>query len=62
MLSQAGDDDEEGDEGLAGLAELAAGAGGGMPVIELTPEDDAAIQRLQALGFDRNACVVSCIA
>ena len=27
-------------------------------MVELTPEDDAAIQRLQTLGFDRASCVV----
>eukprot|EP00197_Chlamydomonas_leiostraca_P002491 CAMPEP_0202857126 /NCGR_PEP_ID=MMETSP1391-20130828/179_1 /ASSEMBLY_ACC=CAM_ASM_000867 /TAXON_ID=1034604 /ORGANISM="Chlamydomonas leiostraca, Strain SAG 11-49" /LENGTH=392 /DNA_ID=CAMNT_0049535885 /DNA_START=95 /DNA_END=1273 /DNA_ORIENTATION=- len=54
LLSQAGEgEDEEGvDEGM-----LAAMGGGGGMVVELTAEDDAAIQRLQALGFDRESCV-----
>ncbi|KAJ9522183.1 hypothetical protein QJQ45_005238 [Haematococcus lacustris] len=50
MLSQPADGDEGDDNMAEGL-----GAMGG--VIELTAEDDAAIQRLQALGFDRNMCV-----
>lgn len=61
LLSQAGegDDDEGMDEGM-----MAAMGGGGGMVVELTPEDDAAIQRLQALGFDRESCVVGgvCLA
>jgi UV excision repair protein RAD23 len=51
-----GDEGEEDDEGAAALGALAAL--GGPAVIELTQEDDAAITRLQGLGFDRNACVV----
>lgn len=58
LLSQAGDD--EGEEGMEEALGALAGAAGGMgAVVELTPEDDAAIQRLQALGFDRDMCIVS---
>lgn len=49
--------------------ELVQGGGGegGMPApgqmtVELTPEDDAAVGRLEALGFSRLACVQAFIA
>ena len=36
---------------------LAAGGGGGMMQIEVTPEDEEAIGRLMALGFPRGAAI-----
>lgn len=47
-------------QGLAGLVGGEGGEGG--MVIELSPEDDAAIGRLAALGFDRNACLEAYLA
>mmetsp|Transcript_14944 Transcript_14944/g.38398 ORF Transcript_14944/g.38398 Transcript_14944/m.38398 type:complete len:355 (-) Transcript_14944:31-1095(-) len=46
-------------EGVPGMDELAAMAGGGegAVTIELSQEDRDAIERLEALGFDRNMCV-----
>lgn len=44
-----------GEEGM-GMEEAMAGGGGGV-VVELTPEDEAAIGRLVGLGFDRESCI-----
>merc|ERR1719198_1116010 len=42
----------------------AALGGGGPPppAIELSAEDNAAIERLQGLGFDRNECIQAFLA
>lgn len=36
--------------------------GGQQHVVELSPEDDAAIQRLEGLGFPRDACIEAYLA
>ncbi|GFR49128.1 hypothetical protein Agub_g10926 [Astrephomene gubernaculifera] len=53
MLMEPGEGDD--DEGMLG------GGEGGM-VIELSEEDEAAITRLAALGFDRNLCLEAYLA
>ncbi|PNW79780.1 hypothetical protein CHLRE_08g366400v5 [Chlamydomonas reinhardtii] len=61
MLTEAGDDDE--DDAMAALLGGAGGGGeGGGMVVELSPDDEAAIGRLAALGFDRNACLEAYLA
>ncbi|KAJ1561687.1 hypothetical protein HK405_003152 [Cladochytrium tenue] len=50
------DDDDDAMPGIEGAAGAAGGAAPGRPrrqYINITPEDDAAINRLAALGFDR---------
>lgn len=52
-------------EALGALAGMAAGAGGeegGMIQVELTEEDMQKVERLQALGFQRDACIEALIA
>lgn len=59
MVMEPGEEGED-DEMAEALAAMAGGEGGlppGMIAVELTPEDEAAIQRLEALGFDRSACI-----
>jgi UV excision repair protein RAD23 len=46
ILAQLGGDGEGGEEGLAGVQ-----------VVNITPEEQAAIERLQALGFSREAAI-----
>ncbi|KAJ3121042.1 UV excision repair protein RAD23 B [Nowakowskiella sp. JEL0407] len=55
QLLNEGDD---GDDAVAADA-LAALGGGGQTVIQITPEENEAVQRLVALGFDRDAAVVA---
>ncbi|GLC44031.1 hypothetical protein PLESTB_000221600 [Pleodorina starrii] len=57
MLTEPGEGEEE--DAMAAL--LGGGDGGGM-VVELSEEDEAAITRLAALGFDRNACLEAYLA
>ncbi|KAJ3117383.1 UV excision repair protein RAD23 B [Nowakowskiella sp. JEL0407] len=51
----------EGDDGddAAAADALAALGGGGQTVIQITPEENEAVQRLVALGFDRDQAVVA---
>ncbi|GLI65743.1 hypothetical protein VaNZ11_009344 [Volvox africanus] len=58
MLTEPGEGEEE-----DAMAMLLGGGGpeGGM-VVELTEEDEAAITRLAALGFDRTACLEAYLA
>jgi hypothetical protein len=59
MVMEPGEEGEDDDMADA-LAALAGGEGGlppGVIQIELTEEDEAAIGRLEALGFPRDACI-----
>ncbi|KXZ50210.1 hypothetical protein GPECTOR_17g847 [Gonium pectorale] len=56
MLTEPGEGEDD-----DGMAAMLGGGEGGM-VVELTPEDEAAIGRLAALGFDRNACLEAYLA
>jgi UV excision repair protein RAD23 len=59
MVMEPGEEGED-DEMAEALAAMAGGEGGlppGMIAVELTPEDEAAIGRLEALGFERSACI-----
>jgi hypothetical protein len=59
MVMEPGEEGEDDDMAEA-LAAMAGGEGGlppGVIQIELTEEDDAAIGRLEALGFPRDACI-----
>lgn len=44
------------------MAALLGGGGEGGIGVELSEEDEAAITRLAALGFDRNACLEAYLA
>lgn len=52
-----GDDDEDMAEALAAMAGGEGGLPPGVIAVELTEEEEAAIGRLEALGFDRSACI-----
>lgn len=50
MVMEPGEGDEDDEMGEGGLPP-------GVIAVELTPDDEAAIGRLEALGFDRSACI-----
>jgi hypothetical protein len=59
MVMEPGEEGEDDEMGEA-LAAMAGGEGGlppGVIAVELSEEDQAAIGRLEALGFDRSACI-----
>ncbi|KAJ1561502.1 hypothetical protein HK096_004480 [Nowakowskiella sp. JEL0078] len=62
LLNEEGEDGDD-EEFLAALGDPGVGAGaggaGGRTVIQITPEENEAITRLVALGFDRDAAVVA---
>ena len=53
LLAEMGAGEEEDEEGML----MGGDDGGGEITIELTEEDEAAINRLSAMGFEKDACV-----
>ncbi|PNH05354.1 putative DNA repair protein RAD23 [Tetrabaena socialis] len=60
MLTQPAEGEHE--DAMAALLGGADGEGEGGMVVELSEEDEAAIARLAALGFERNACLEAYLA